>query len=375
MSLSRDDTYIMVVDDEAAVLATLSKILDRAGYRVQAYPSPITALHSLEDSLPGVIISDHNMPEMNGVDFFQRARKIAPNAVRILVTAYPQFDLAREAINAGEVFRFITKPWDVQELLNIVRNAMEAYLLKTENAQLNTALLQQNERLGITAEQLASANDALTQMNHSLEMMVLQRTQALLEGLIGALDYRDAETQWHSRRVAVYARRIAQELGVKEPDLSIMEHGALLHDIGKIGIADSVLLKPGKLTPEEWVEMKKHPEFGWSLLQRVDYLKPAAIIVLQHQEKYDGTGYPAGLKGNELSLGARIFHVVDTLDAITSDRPYRKGRSYEVARQEMIDCSGKHFDPKVVEAFLRIHPEEWERIRIDIETVAILNEE
>jgi putative nucleotidyltransferase with HDIG domain len=210
-------------------------------------------------------------------------------------------------------------------------------------------------------------------MNGRLEEMVRARTQALLEGLIAALDYRDAETQWHSRRVSLYARRLAEQLGLLEPELTVIEHGALLHDIGKIGVRDRVLLKPGPLTAEEWTEMRRHPELGWALLQRVDYLRPASAIVLEHQEKWDGTGYPRGLSGASIVIGARIFHVVDTLDAITSDRPYRKARPFEDARAEIVRCGGTQFDPRVVDAFLAVPADDWERIRLDVETVAVLS--
>jgi HD-GYP domain-containing protein (c-di-GMP phosphodiesterase class II) len=203
--------------------------------------------------------------------------------------------------------------------------------------------------------------------------MVRQRTQALLEGLIAALDYRDAETQWHSRRVSLYARRLAQALGIAEPELTVIEHGALLHDIGKIGVRDRVLLKPGPLSADEWTEMKRHPELGWALLQRVDYLRPASAIVLQHQEKWDGSGYPSGLRRDEIHVGARIFHVVDTLDAITSDRPYRRARPFGDAREEIRRCTGSQFDPAVVDAFLSVPEEDWDRIRLDVETVAVLS--
>src|SRR6266508_3769480 len=247
---------------------------------------------------------------MDGVTFLKHARVRFPAAVRILCTAAEDFRVALQAVNSGEVFRIIAKPWHQQELL---------------------------------------------------------------AGLIAALDYRDAETQWHSRRVSLYARRLAQQLGIAEPELTVIEHGALLHDIGKIGVRDRVLLKPGPLTTDEWTEMKRHPELGWALLQRVDYLRPASAIVLQHQEKWDGTGYPARLKAEEIVVGARIFHVVDTLDAITSDRPYRKSRPFDDAREEIVRCAGTQFDPRIVEAFVSVPGEEWERIRLDVETVAVLS--
>ncbi len=299
------------------------------------------------------------MPSMDGVSFLKLVRARYPAAARILCTAAEDFRVALQAVNSGEVFRIVSKPWHQQELLGTVNQAAEASRLRREN-----------ERL--TAE-VRLKNQQLQEHNARLEEMVRARTQALLEGLIAALDYRDAETQWHSRRVSLYARRLAQALGVEEPALTVIEHGALLHDIGKIGVRDGVLLKPGPLTSLEWTEMKRHPELGWALLQRVDYLRPASAIVLEHQEKWDGTGYPRALKGDEIVLGARVFHVVDTLDAITSDRPYRKARGFDEARAEIIRCGGTQFDPKVVEAFLAVPPEDWERIRLDVETVAVLS--
>jgi response regulator RpfG family c-di-GMP phosphodiesterase len=350
---------VLVVDDDELILKALSRILESAGFEPRCYLAPDEALAAIEKDQPVVIISDYMMPAMDGVTFLKHARSRAPGAVRILCTAAEDFRIALQAVNAGEVFRIISKPWHQQELLATVSQAAEAARLRREN-----------ERL--TAE-VQHKNDQLREHNARLEEIVRARTQALLEGLIAALDYRDAETQWHSRRVSLYARRLAQELGIKEPELTVIEHGALLHDIGKIGVRDRVLLKPGPLTTEEWGEMKRHPELGWALLQRVDYLRPASAIVLQHQEKFDGTGYPGALKAEEIVVGARIFHVVDTLDAITSDRPYRRARPFDEARLEIVRCAGTQFDPKVVDSFLAVPAEEWERIRLDVETVAVLS--
>jgi response regulator RpfG family c-di-GMP phosphodiesterase len=350
---------VLIVDDDELILKALSRILESAGYEPRCYQTPEDALASIERDAPVVIISDYMMPGMDGVTFLKQARARFPGAVRILCTAAEDFRIAAQAVNSGEVFRIISKPWHQQELLATVNQAAEASRLRRENERLTQEVQRQNGQL--------------REINLRLEEMVRARTQALLEGLIAALDYRDAETQWHSRRVSLYARRLAQQLGIQEPELLVIEHGALLHDIGKIGVRDRVLLKPGSLTSEEWVEMKRHPELGWALLQRVDYLRPASAIVLQHPEKWDGSGYPSGLKGPDIVIGARIFHVVDTLDAITSDRPYRKSRPFEDARQEIVRCSATQFDPAVVEAFLSVPAEEWERIRLDVETVAVLS--
>ncbi len=350
---------VLILDDDELILRALARILEAAGFATRCYVSAGDALAGVETEEPVVVISDYMMPEMDGITFLKHARARAPGAVRILCTAAEDFNVALQAVNSGEVYRIISKPWHQQELLATVTQAAEAARLRRENERLTAEVQRQNGQL--------------LEINFKLEEMVRQRTQALLEGLIAALDYRDAETQWHSRRVSLYARRLAQQLGILEPDLTVIEHGALLHDIGKIGVRDRVLLKPGPLSADEWSEMKRHPELGWALLQRVDYLRPASAIVLEHQEKWDGTGYPAGLRGRDIVIGARIFHIVDTLDAITSDRPYRRAREFADARAEVIRCRGTQFDPDVVDAFLAVPAEEWERIRLDVETVAVLS--
>jgi putative nucleotidyltransferase with HDIG domain len=341
---------ILIVDDDALILQALTRILQSDGYEVIAHTDPTKAA---EERKYAVVITDFMMPQMNGVDLLGRIKSEMPDAVRIMLTAASDFKVASEAVNRGEVYRLLGKPWTMAELTSTVRQAVEHYHLVAENKRLT--------------RELAEKNRELTEINRNLEAMVIERTNGLLDGMISALDYRDTETQWHSRRVALFSRRIAEEMGISGAKLEIIEQGALLHDIGKIGVRDSILLKPGPLTPDEWVEMKLHPEIGYRMLSKMAYLREASLIVYQHQERFDGQGYPQGLKGQDVHVGARIFCVADTLDAITSDRPYRKGRPLQVAKDEIKRCSGTQFDPEVVEAFFRIPDLEWQRIRQFVE--------
>ena len=341
---------ILLVDDDALILQALTRILQSEGYQVIAHQDPVAASNERDFS---VVITDFMMPSMNGIELLSTLKQNNPAAVRLLLTAAADFKIATEAVNRGEVYRLLGKPWTLADLTASVKQAVEHFRLVDNNARLTREV---NEK-----------NAELTEINKNLESMVVERTNGLLDGLVRALDSRDTETQWHSRRVAMFSRRIAEEAGISGRALEDIEQGAILHDIGKIGVRDSILHKPGPLTPDEWVEMKLHPEIGFRMLSRMPYLKDAAEIVYQHQERFDGKGYPRGLAGRDIALGARIFVIADTLDAITSDRPYRKGRPLQVAKDEIKRCAGTQFDPELVEAFLRIPDEDWQKIRRSVE--------
>ncbi len=238
----------------------------------------------------------------------------------------------------------------------MMRLTMKQYVDKTaENVK---KLEDQNRTLEVANFQIRKVSDELRLSYDDT-----------LEALVGALDARDQETKGHSVRVARYLLNIAAALGVKEgsADWIDMQRGALLHDVGKIGVRDSILLKPGKLTEEEWTEMRRHPEIGYTMLKEVKFLAGAAAIVLAHHERWDGKGYPKGLREDGIPLGSRIFSVVDTFDSMTSDRPYRRALSVKEAMNEILRCGGTQFDPLVVEAFLDIY-EEWviERQRLNV---------
>lgn len=343
---------ILLVDDDPLIVQALSRILRSEGFEVIAHSDPVAAS---EERGFSVVITDFMMPHLNGVELLGILKQNNPSAVRILLTAASDFKVASDAVNRGEVFRLMSKPWTLGDLISCVKQAVGHYRLLEENARLT--------------RELAEKNAVLTELNQGLERSVIERTNGLLEGMISALDYRDTETQWHSRRVSLFSRRIGQAFGLSGPALDIVEQGALLHDIGKIGVRDAILLKPGKLTPEEWVEMKLHPEFGYRMLSRIPYLHDAAMIVLQHQERFDGKGYPQGLAGEDIVIGARIFCVADTMDAICTDRPYRQGRPLAVAKEEIRRCSGTQFDPRVVDAYFSVPDSDWEAIKAAVESL------
>jgi putative nucleotidyltransferase with HDIG domain len=233
----------------------------------------------------------------------------------------------------------------------MMRVSMKLYVDKTAE---NVAKLKQQNT------ELEKANFEIRRFSDELRMTY----DSTLEALVNALDARDQETKGHSVRVAHYMMTIARALGVKDgsQEWIDMQRGALLHDVGKIGVRDGILRKPGALTDQEWTEMRLHPEIGYNMLREVPFLKGAANIILAHHERWDGNGYPRGLHEDEIPLGSRIFSVVDTFDSMTSDRPYRRALSSKEALDEILRCSGSQFDPLAVEAFLDIY-DQWVRDR------------
>lgn len=212
--------------------------------------------------------------------------------------------------------------------------------------------------IGNTAALAVSNAQLVTELQNSYDLT--------LEALSAALDLRDRETEGHSRRVVEYTTRLAEEMGLEKDVIKNIRRGALIHDIGKIGVPDAILHKPGALDGDERRIIERHPQLGYNMLVGIPYLREEIQIVVCHQEKWDGTGYPFGLRGEEIAIGARLFAIADTFDALTSDRPYRKGQSYEVSRKLIEEESGKQFDPQAVAAFLAIPAEEWLQIRIRV---------
>ena len=345
---------ILVVDDEQAIRDVLSESLSESGYVCDIASDGSEALDKVRADSFSLVVSDIDMPHMDGVTLLQEIKKLKPDTEIIMLTGVVDMETAINSIRLGAT-DYLTKPFNLAEVRVTVERALEKRRLILENREYQRTL---ESRVAERTAELQSKNNEVQDLFSRLKSSY----QTTLEALATALDTRDSETLGHSLRVAAYTVCIAEKMGVQEPVLTDIYRGALLHDVGKIGVPDAILRKPGKLTPEEWVEMRKHPEIGDRILEGIGFLEAARPIVLSHQERFDGTGYPRKLQGSAIPLGARIFAVVDTLDAMTSDRIYRKALPYETARAEIIKYSGIQFDPEVVKVFLEVPQEEWRRI-------------
>ena len=319
---------VLVVDDEYSGRQTLESILEGEGYNIEMAENGKQALEKARTLLPDVILLDVMMPGMTGFEVCQHVRNdpLLAEIPIIVLTALDDRESLLTALKAG-ADDFISKPFDRFEL--------RARLLGITRLNRYSKLIQERTKLKEANIQLLSAYEAT------------------IEGWTQALDLRDKETEGHSRRVSEMTVKLAQAYGMSEEDILQIRRGALLHDMGKIGIPDSILHKPGALSDEEWVTMRKHPQFAFDMLKSVDYLKSALDIPYCHHEKWDGTGYPRGLRGEDIPIAARLFAVVDVWDALTSDRPYRDAWKKDKALEHIRDQSGKHFDPQIVDLFLK----------------------
>lgn len=320
---------ILIVDDEPAGLHTLESILDGQGYTIVMAESGPEALEKTRLILPDVILLDVMMPGMDGFEVCRHIRN-DPLLAEIPIIMLTALDDRKSLLNGLEsgADDYITKPYDRYEL--------RARLLGITRLNRYRKLLNERASLEVAHEKLLSAYDAT------------------IEGWSHAMDLRDKETEGHTLRVTELSEKLGRIMGIEEEELTFMRRGALLHDIGKLGVPDSILLKPAKLTDEEWLVMRQHPQYAFDMIQPIEYLRPALDIPFCHHEKWDGTGYPRGLKGEEIPLVARIFAIVDVWDALTSDRPYRPAWEKERVLAHIKEESGKHFDPYVVEQFIKM---------------------
>jgi putative nucleotidyltransferase with HDIG domain len=342
---------ILIVDDDESVRDVISVLLTEEGYNCVVASGAEMALDLATQEETPLVISDMKMPGRDGLWLLENFRDKFPDTSVIMLTGYGDTEAAVDCLRRGAV-DYLLKPPKLTDLIRSIERALAKRRIELARKRYQKKL----ER---------KVRDRTTELRSALKNIASTYQNTLL-ALVTALDAREHETSDHSVRVVQYTSAVAQRMLIKGPELDEISRGALLHDIGKIGVPDAVLLKPGKLTPEEWVEMRKHPDIGHQMIHQIEFLSIPANIVLSHQERWDGQGYPRNLRREEIHIGARIFAVADTLDAMTSDRPYRKGTSFANAIQEISRCGGTQFDPEVVRAFLDIGEEGLIKIKADM---------
>src|SRR6266496_6208128 len=320
---------VLIVDDENSGRQTLETILEGEGYNLIMAENGPQAIEKAKALLPDVILLDVMMPGMTGFEVCERIRndpQVAEIPI-IILTALDDRESLLTALKAG-ADDFISKPFDRFEL--------RARLI-------GITRINRYHKLVLEREKLQEAHSRL-----------LDAYEATIEGWSHAMDLRDRETEGHSHRVTDLTVKMAKVYGMSDEELIYIRRGALLHDMGKLGIPDSILQKPDKLTDEEWKIMRKHPQFAYDMLYPVEYLRAALDIPYCHHEKWDGSGYPNGLKGKAIPIAARLFAIIDVWDALTSDRPYRHAWSEAEALAYIREQSSKHFDPQVVDLFFKV---------------------
>ncbi len=354
------EARVLVVEDEAAACKLLSIILSPPAFRCVTAGSGEEALVALQRERFDAVVSDLHMPGISGMEILTEVRRRYPYVAFLVTTGVDDVDVGVQAMRRG-ADDYLVKP--LRE--SAVVASLESALHKRRLEQQVESYRQHLEEM--VAERTQQLQAALQQIERSYE--------DTLQALGSAIDLRDDETAGHSQRVCRYSLEIAGAMGWSDTQLGTLARGAYLHDIGKLGIPDGILLKPGPLTPDERRLMQRHVQIGFDLVKDIPFLADVAGIVLTHHERFDGGGYLRGLKGDEILLSARVFAVADTLDAITSDRPYRRASSFESARETIRHLSGSQFDPHVVSVFLNIPEETWPTIARNQRQIAALSPE
>jgi putative nucleotidyltransferase with HDIG domain len=343
---------ILVVDGDG-IRQTVVSMLVSADYACTEASDGAEALARLEagDDIE-LIVTELMMPNLDGIGVLERTTEEYPDVPVVLMTSVNNISVALGAIRNG-AYDYLLKPFGVEQLLSCVRRALENRRMKLENRAYRTNL----ETL------VAHRTDALRRAMVNLE----KAYDIALECLGDALEMKDSESEAHCKRVMVFSIAIARALGLPADDIRVIARGAFLHDIGKLAIPDQIIRKPGRLDPEEVAIMREHPYHGYQMVKKTPFLQDAAEIVYTHHERYDGTGYPRGLRGEQIPLGARIVAVANTLDSITSNLVYRKSQSLTAAREEIERWSGRQFEPDIVKTFLAMPDNTWHDLRKEID--------
>jgi response regulator RpfG family c-di-GMP phosphodiesterase len=341
---------VLIVDDELSVRKMLAVMLTDSGIACLHVATPAEALEKLQNEVFDAVISDLRMGPASGMDLLDEVHRKYPSVAFLMATGVAEVRVGVQAMKHG-ADDYLLKPFDADVVLNSLGRALKKKQLELEVQEYRLHLE------SMVAERTHQLEVAMKQLEHSYS--------ATLEALGSAIDLRDGATAGHSRRVLWYSIKLAHAVGGLEDQLQNIAMGAWLHDIGKLAIPDGILLKPGALNDQERTVMQRHVLIGYDLVKGIPFLAEACELILAHHERWNGSGYPRGLRGAEIPLSARIFGVSDTLDAITSDRPYRAALPLSAAREVIERGSGTLFDSVVADAFLNISQETWDSVRIE----------
>ncbi|MFZ5352144.1 MAG: HD-GYP domain-containing protein [Bacillota bacterium] len=343
---------IVLVDDDDIITDSISTYFELAtDFKVTTYNNPKTAIAELDGKKVDVIISDFMMPEMNGLDFLSNMKKICPDAVMILLTGYADKENAIRAINELELFQYVEKPWDNEELVMIVKNGLEKKNL----------ILELTEKINELSHAYGTIENQKNEISHLYELLKkdyqneIESVENVIVALAKTIEAKDKYTEGHTDRVSHIAEKIGKKLKLPEASLKILRIGGVVHDIGKIAVPESILNKPGRLTTEEFDIVKEHPVIGEKICRPLKSLNYVLASVRQHHEKLNGTGYPDQLKGDAITLESRIIAVADIYDAITTDRPYRPKMTDKEAL-EVLEHEKKsgNLDPLIVDTLIAL---------------------
>jgi cyclic di-GMP phosphodiesterase len=346
-SHSRPVIRVLAVDDEPAACKLIAILLCPPAFYCTTAPNGEAALRALQLERFDAVISDLQMPGVSGLELLSHVRRSYPNVAFLVTTGVDDVDVGVQAMRCG-ADDYLVKPLRETVLFASIESALHKRHLEQQVEDYRQHLEE------MVAERTGQLREALQQVERGYA--------DTLQALGAAIDLRDNETAGHSQRVCRYSLEIARVMGWSETRSASLARGAHLHDIGKLGIPDSILLKPGPLSADERTLMQRHVQIGFDLVKDIAFLSDASEIVLTHHERYNGAGYPRGLRGDEILPGVRIFAVADSFDAITSDRPYRRASSFAEGRETIRQCSGTLFDPQVVSNFLSIPEETWPAI-------------
>ena len=332
---------ILVVDDEILVCNFVSSVLRSDGYEVMCVTDIAAAEAQLERHVFDGLICDVNLAHGNGTILLEHRRVTEAHSAVVVMSGQARLPVAMDAMHRG-ANDFLVKPFSTDELLRSLREAL------ARRSRQQQELQRQRDLELLVADRTVELTETVSKLHRAYDMTI--------EALGAAIDLKDSETLRHCKSVAELSLQIATRYGLSDQEqLRDLRWGALLHDLGKIGIPESILHKPGRLTEQEWIVVRTHPELGARLLSGIEFLRRAAEVVLYHHERYDGSGYPAGLAGEQIPLAARIFAIADTVDVLHHGRVYRDAVSWDGIRAEVKRCAGSHFDPRVVEALLALN--------------------